>query len=326
MFLLDNGREGGLATGVGLTFLCKKCKDEFRPVVIVCISKGGNAMEWLERMNRAMDYIEAKLADEISLEELAKIACCSTYHFQRMFPFITGIPLSEYIRRRRLTMAAFELKTTGAKVIDVALKYGYRSPEAFARAFRQHHGVMPASARDPGVALKAWPRMTFQLSVKGDVEMNYLIEQRGPFELFGVWSEISLNLQEAFGQVARFRKQCDEDGSVDRINGLLGRFGNCALHAALFDHKGETCKYMIGYHLPKGLDVPDGMSRLSVPAQTWAVFPDPQCELPKLWQRIYTEWFPTSGYEQAEGPQFEMYYGMPGYTQGEIWIPVRKKA
>lgn len=170
-------------------------------------------MDWLERMNRAMDYIEAHLADDISYDDIARIACCSTYHFQRMFPFITGITLSEYIRRRRLTLAAFELQTTDAKVIDVALKYGYQSPEAFARAFKNLHGIMPISARDKGVSLKAYPRMSFHISIKGGIEMNYRIEQRGAFEMFGVYGLICQ--QTAFTDVPRFRKQCDEDGSVD---------------------------------------------------------------------------------------------------------------
>lgn len=111
-------------------------------------------MDWLERMNSAMDYIESNMTDHISIDDIAKIACCSTYHFQRMFPFITGISLSEYIRRRRLTLAAFELQTTAAKVIDISMKYGYQSPEAFARAFKNLHGIMPISARDKGVSLK----------------------------------------------------------------------------------------------------------------------------------------------------------------------------
>ncbi|KAA1188097.1 helix-turn-helix transcriptional regulator [Paenibacillus sp. B2(2019)] len=108
-------------------------------------------MDWLERMNSAMEYIETNLADKISYDDIAQIACCSGYHFQRMFPFITGITLSEYIRRRRLTLAAFELQTTKIKVIDVAMKYGYDSPEAFARAFKNLHGIVPISARDKGV-------------------------------------------------------------------------------------------------------------------------------------------------------------------------------
>ncbi|WP_413783342.1 GyrI-like domain-containing protein [Paenibacillus mucilaginosus] len=97
------------------------------------------------------------------------------------------------------------------------------------------------------------------------------------------------------------------------------------LHTALYDHTGESFKYMVCYHLPKGLEIPKRFTKLSVPALTWAIFLEPQCDLQKLWERVYTEWFPTSGYEQVEGPQFEMYYGMPGHTQGEIWIPVKKK-
>lgn len=163
-------------------------------------------MDWLSRMNNAMDYIESNLAYDISYDKIAQIACCSTYHFQRMFPFITGVSLSEYIRRRRLTLAAFELQTTDAKVIDVAMKYGYESPEAFARAFKNLHGIIPISARDTGVALKAYPRMSFHISIKGDVEMNYRIEQRGSFEMFGVYGLINSDQKTAFSEVPQFRK------------------------------------------------------------------------------------------------------------------------
>lgn len=239
-------------------------------------------MDWLERMNSAMEYIEINLADNISYEKIAQIACCSTYHFQRMFPFITGVTLSEYIRRRRLTLAAFELQTTNTKVIDVAMKYGYESPEAFARAFKNLHGIMPISARDKGTSLKAYPRMSFHISIKGDVEMNYRIEQKGSFEMFGVYCLISRDLQTAFIEVPQFRKQCDEDGSVDLMNELLGRSGDSLLHAALYAHKGESFKYMICYNLPKGFEIPERFTKLSVPTLTWAIFPDPQCDLQKL--------------------------------------------
>jgi len=282
-------------------------------------------MDWLDRMNSAMDYIETNLADNISYDQLAHIACCSTYHFQRMFPFITGVSLSEYIRRRRLTLAAFELQTTDVKVIDVALKYGYESPEAFARAFKNLHGIIPISARDKGVSLKAYPRISFHISIKGDVEMNYRIEQRGSFEMFGVYGLINRDTKTAFSEVPQFRKQCDNDGSVERMNELLGRFGDTLLHAALYDHSEESFKYLICYNLPKGLEIPERFTKLSVPALTWAIFPEPQCELQKLWERIYAEWFPTSEYEQVAAPSFEMYYGMAGRETGEIWIPVKKK-
>ena len=283
-------------------------------------------MDWLDRMNRAMDYMETHLADEISYEEIARKACCSSYHFQRMFPFITGVPLSEYIRRRRLTLAAFDLQTAGCKVIDVALKYGYESPESFTRAFKSLHGISPAAARRVGASLKAYPRMAFQLSIKGDIEMKYRIETREAFDVFGIYGEISTDRDKAFEEVPRFCRQCDADGSVDGMNAILGRFHDTSLHAALFDYTDTAFKYMICYNKPEGLDIPPKFTVLPVPASTWAVFPEPDSgKMQALWNRIWTEWFPTSEYEQAPGPQFEMDYGMAGHSMGEIWIPVGRR-
>ena len=147
-------------------------------------------MDWLDRMNNAMNYIETHLTEDISFDEIARIAFCSTYHFQRMFSFITDVPLSEYIRRRRLTLAAFELQTGNARVIDIALKYGYDSPKAFSRAFKNLHGILPTSARNDGVMLKAYPRMNFRITIKGETEMNYRIEKKEKFDIFGVTTEI----------------------------------------------------------------------------------------------------------------------------------------
>ncbi len=284
-------------------------------------------MDWLERMNKAMDYIEANLADDISYDKIAQLACCSKYHFQRMFPFITGVSLSEYIRRRRLTLAAFELQTTHTKVIDVAAKYGYESPEAFTRAFKELHGIAPNSARDIGVALKAYPRMTFQISIKGDTEMNYRIEQREAFEVFGVYTEISTNQRTAFKQVPEFFKKCDEEDVPDEINELLGRFHDNHTISALYDHTENSFKYMLCNFLPKDMEIPSKFTKLTVPAATWAVFDSPDCKLQDLWKRIGAEWFPTAEYEQIEGPQFEMYYGLARHKNvfGEIWIPVKQK-
>jgi len=284
-------------------------------------------MDWLEKMNNAMDYIEANLANEVSYDKTARIACCSTYHFQRMFAFITNVPLSEYIRRRRLTLAAFELQTSGIKVIDAAYKYGYESPEAFSRAFKNLHGVMPISARDKGTPLKAYPKMTFSISIKGDTEMNYRIEQREAFEVFGVSGVISPDMEQAFADVPQFCRKCDEDGTVKRMNELLGRFSDSYLNAALYDHNDSGFKYMICCYTPKAASIPKDFTRLNVPAQTWVVFSEPKGEMQNLWRRIYSEWFPTSEYEQAEGPAFEMYYGQASHQNGfgEIWIPVKKK-
>ena len=178
-------------------------------------------MDWLDHMNAAMDYIEAHLADEISYDQAARLACCSTYHFQRMFSYLTGVPLAEYIRRRRLTLAAFELRGGKCKVIDVALKYGYESPEAFSRAFKKLHGAMPLAAREAGVPLKAYPRMRFHITIQGDKEMNYRILQREAFRVFGLATTISANQEEAFVQVPEFFRRCDEERVPDAINALL---------------------------------------------------------------------------------------------------------
>lgn len=123
-------------------------------------------MDTLARLNEALGYIEDHLTGPVDYKEVAKIACCSEYHFTRMFSFLAGIPLSEYIRRRRLTLAALELNSSDHKVIDIALKYGYASPDSFARAFQSVHGINPSEARSHGQSLKAYPRMTFQLTIK----------------------------------------------------------------------------------------------------------------------------------------------------------------
>lgn len=289
--------------------------------------KGGISTDWLNQMNAAMDYIEAHLADEISYDRAAQIACCSVYHFQRMFSYITGVPLAEYIRRRRLTLAAFELQAGGVKVIDTAMKFGYESPEAFSRAFKKLHGVMPVSARDIGASLKVYPRITFSITIKGDVEMKYRIMQREAFRVFGVYTDVSTDQETASQQIPQFFKKCDENLVPDEINAILGRFHDNHTLSALYDYSETTFKYMLCQFLPKGLSVPDQFTVLDVPGAAWAVFDVPNCEMQAMWRRIWTEWFPASGYESAEGMQFEMYYGLASHenVMGEIWIPVRKK-
>ncbi|WP_042208837.1 AraC family transcriptional regulator [Paenibacillus durus] len=288
-------------------------------------------MDWLERMNNAMDFIEAHLLESIDYDQVATTACCSTYHFQRMFSFITDVPLSEYIRRRRLTLAAFELQNREVRVIDIALKYGYESPEAFSRAFKKMHGVMPVSARDKGVSLKAYPRMSFYFSIKGDTEINYRIEKKEAFTMFGVSKEISAAAEQAFVEIPEFWNSCIADGIIHRIRAIAGLSKEGQVHAVLYNHAGHVFSYMIGYHLPQtGLPVPDGFEQLLIPAQTYAIFstglyPDGQSRIHELWKRIWGEWIPTSDYECVNSPEFEMtYYRGNGMYEMEVWIPVEK--
>ncbi|WP_038025674.1 helix-turn-helix transcriptional regulator, partial [Tetragenococcus muriaticus] len=142
-------------------------------------------MDLLENMNAAIDYVENHLEEEIEYQEIAKIACFSEHHFKRMFSFIAGISLAEYIRRRRLTLAGFDLKETNMRVIDVAIKYGYHSPDSFSRAFQVLHEVTPSLAKNSNVSLKAFPRMSFQITIKGDVEMNYRFVENEAFTIVG---------------------------------------------------------------------------------------------------------------------------------------------
>ncbi len=168
-------------------------------------------MDSLKSMNRALTYIEENLTNDIDFKEAAKLAFCSEYHFKRMFSFLTGISLSEYIRRRRLTLAAFELKDRSAKVIDIAIKYGYHSPDSFARAFQHLHGIRPSEAKHNGHSLKAYPRMTFQLSIKGGNEMNYRIEEKEAFCIVGIKKRVPIIFKGVNPDIASMWESLDEE-------------------------------------------------------------------------------------------------------------------
>lgn len=159
-------------------------------------------MNLLEDMNAALFYIEEHLDDEIDIKVAAGFALCSEYHFTRMFSFLAGIPLSEYIRRRRLTLAAFKLQGSQHRIIDVALEYGYTSPDAFTKAFQQLHGVTPSEARTAGTPLKAFPRMTFQLTIRGGSEMNYRIEEKEAFRIVGLKKRVAIQFSGVNPEIA----------------------------------------------------------------------------------------------------------------------------
>ncbi|WP_379133765.1 effector binding domain-containing protein [Paenibacillus sp. sgz500958] len=289
-------------------------------------------MDWLDRMNSAIEYIETHLDQEVDFEQVAQKACCSVHHFQRMFSFITDVPLSEYIRRRRLTLAAFELQTRNARVIDVALKYGYESPEAFSRAFRNLHGIMPTSARNEGTSLKAYPRISFHISIKGDIEMNYRIVTKEAFEMAGISVEMSAVDNQQYTEIPRLWETYTTDGTIDRMRKDFEIPEEECVHAALYNFREGVFSYMIGALPPAGAVIEE-YTVLKVPALTWAIFPTGECTpedetaaIQDVWRRIFSEWFPTSGYEHADGPEFEMYYKLGnGLLNEEVWIPVVKK-
>ncbi|ASZ04369.1 AraC family transcriptional regulator [Bacillus amyloliquefaciens] len=290
-------------------------------------------MDSLKRMNSALTYIEENLTNAIDFKEAARLAFCSEYHFKRMFSFLTGISLSEYIRRRRLTLAAFELKDSRVKVIDLAIKYGYHSPDSFARAFQNLHGINPSEVKHNGHSLKAYPRMTFQLSIKGGNEMNYRIEEKEAFRIVGIKKRVPILFKGVNPDIASMWESLDE-AAIKQLKELSNTAPAGLISASTNFSEGRTeengeLDHYIGAATTK--HCPNHLSQLEVPASTWAVFeaagsfPD---ALQEVWGRIYSEWFPSSHYEQIEGPEIlwneHKDVTSPSF-KSEIWIPISKK-
>jgi AraC family transcriptional regulator len=297
-------------------------------------------MDWLKRMNRALDYVENNLLNEIDMNVVAQMACCSSYNFQKMFSFITGTSLVEYIRRRRLTLAAFEIQNSDVKIIDVALKYGYESPVSFTRAFQALHGIVPSLVRDGGVILKAYPRISFQISIKGESEMEYRIETKEAFDIFGIETIGSSIGDESYQSPAQLWQKCHREGLYEKLfkdSGDLPSFipkDLCKIHGAVNYRKAEknTFPYMLCCFVGNNSNT-DGYSIEHIPAQTYAIFPTKRFKwdedlgriLTTLQKRFYSEWLSTSNYEKTEGAEFEIYGGTKEYGYIEIWYPVVKK-
>jgi AraC family transcriptional regulator len=290
-------------------------------------------MDSLKKMNEALNYIEENLANDIEFSEVAKIALCSEYHFQRMFSFLAGATLSEYIRRRRLTLAALELINSSIRIIDIAVKYGYSSADSFTRAFQSLHGITPSEARNKGQSLKAYPRMTFQLTIKGGIEMNYRIEEKEAFSIVGIKKRVPIIFNGINPEITAMWKSLDNEAirklkelsNVEPL-GLLSASTNFS--DGRMEENGELDHY-IGVATTQ--ECPLDFAKLEVSHSTWAVFtavgPFPDT-LQDVWGRIYSEWFPSSTYELAEGPEIlwneSKDITSPNF-KSEIWVPVSKK-
>jgi AraC family transcriptional regulator len=285
-------------------------------------------MEWMRQLNRAIDYIENNLDGEISYEEAAKIACCSTFYFQRMFSYITGIPLSDYIRRRRMTKAAFELQGGKAKVMDIGLKYGYESPTSFHRAFHNVHGVSPTAARKKGTALNAYPRISFSIHVTGGDSMKYRIEAKDSIRIAGVKAPLQENVEQNFKTVPAFWQETLNSKAFPKICGLSNQQPKGILGVSVYENPNE-----IYYYISSATDqpFPEELEEYTIPAAVWVIF---ECQgnfkesIQSIYKRFFTEWLPFSGYEYAKLPDIEV-YPMSGQKQiggyCEIWLAITKR-
>jgi AraC family transcriptional regulator len=272
-------------------------------------------MNWYERMNMVIDYIESNLCGNIDFDRIAKIACQSAVNFQRTFSIVTDISVFEYIRRRKMTLAAFDLQNSNKKVIDIALQYGYESPEAFTRVFKDIHGVSPSNARKYGLPLKAFPRITFLLSVKGDIPMEYRIEKKEAFSVYGIegifTTDDDLNLKD----IPMFWWECRKDGRFYKLLESTNEGSLSRVHG-ICDYRetgGNTFPYMLFTHRNKNCNT-DGFTEVEVPAATWAIFKSEEHTVEKtssitqnLIKRVYTDWLPTAAYKKIDGYELELY-------------------
>ena len=288
-------------------------------------------MDWMTRMNEAVAYLEESLADEVDLGRVAKIANCSLYHFQRIFACMAGVTLAEYVRRRRLTLAGFDLQASDDKIIDIALKYGYDSPTAFSRAFAALHGKSPTEARKAGESLVAFPPISFQITVKGVAAMNYKIEEKEAFRIVGAKRSFKGEMGESMIAVPQFWMETAHAGSIPRMMALMDSEPFGVLGVSVGDWSaGAQSEFDYYIAVSSKQPLPDGMAEYQVPACTWAVFecvgPLPAA-LQALQQRIVTEWLPTSGYEYAAAPDIEL-YGDGDQQAADYkcwaWLPVQK--
>lgn len=286
-------------------------------------------MEWIDGLNKAIDYIEDNLDKELDPAVAARLAACSVFHFQRMFAYITGVTLSEYIRRRRMTKAAFELVNGNVKIVDLALKYGYDSPTAFNRAFQSVHGVSPSKAKSQGVSLTAFPRVTFTVSIKGEEAMNYKIIKKDSFRVVGYATKEPMTMEDCFEKVPLFWQRVTRQGGIAKLCELFDGHEPQGILGVSTCENGEFSGFYICVATEK--PVPEGMEEYIVPATTYGVF---ECvgALPDAMQnvqrRAVSEWLPTSGYEYAQAPDIEVYPEGDQQSDSyysETWLPIVKK-
>ncbi|MFC8725585.1 AraC family transcriptional regulator [Streptomyces bacillaris] len=290
----------------------------------------------LERLNEAMEYIESHLGERIEVADLARTATTSEYHFRRMFSALAGVPLAEYIRRRRMTVAGAEvLGHPDRTLLEVAVRYGYDTGEGFARAFRAVHGIGPGEARRTGAVLRSQQRLTFRLVVEGSSAMNYRLVEKGEFRVVGRRARVPLIHEGPNPAIAEFIRSIGGE-ELERIAALSDQepAGLVGVSDQLDPSRAEGTELDYYHGVVRGPEPTDegpeeGLDSLPVPAGTWAVFTNdgefPQA-LQYLWRDVFTQWFPSNPYASRPGPEI---LSVRLYEEGkraaaELWIPVER--
>lgn len=287
-------------------------------------------MSWIAGIQHAIDYIEENITQELDYGEIAKQAYSSSFHFQRVFGILCGYTLGEYIRARRLTLAAMELAASDIKVIEVALKYGYDSPESFGRAFAKFHGITPSQAKNAGANLKLFSKQSVKLVLEGGLVMDYRIEAKEAFMVIEKGKAFSTTNDSNLTEIPEFWAQSKADGTIGMLCGYCGgsEFDGQVLGICY----GNGCSANYLYSIASGYNgktpAPDGFRINTIPARTWAIF---KCKgampeaIQTLWRRIYTEFFPASDYAPINELDFEAYpdgdMSSPDY-ESEVWVAV----
>lgn len=274
-------------------------------------------MKWIDVLNQLIDYLEMHLDEEISPHEIELITGCPYSVFQRMFSYTSDISLHEYIRRRRLSEAAYELQSLQAKVIDVAMKYGYESSDAFCVAFKKQHGVTPAMAKRKNTSLNSYPRLQFRMNIIGGTAMKYRVVQKDSMNVIGVFGSVNDGIW----------PQVKSDGTLKELEAYGGDSVSLGLCFG-FDDDGKN-KYMVAVEDKGDNNLKDRYRSFAIPASSWLIFEAIGPLFPTLqntWKKIYGEFIPSNNYKQnPDLPTVEKYFSNETEAADyivEIWIPI----
>lgn len=286
-------------------------------------------MDCLQTIRSAIEYMEGHMLDNITYEDAAQHVHMSNYYFHRLFSMVVGITANEYIRNRKLSMAGQELIMSDKKIIDIALKYGYESPESFTKAFTRFHGVTPNIAKRSGAQLKSFNRLTIKIQFEGGTAMEYKIVERERFRLLAkveAFRNESIS-EEGNTEIPDFWNRCSQDGVFEVLKKHTKHhdiYGLCAPVSKESDY----FDYGIGM-IYDGGEIPEGFRIWEVAPTLWAVFKcmgtSSTC-IGEAWDRIYKEFLPGADYNMLDDTDFELY--SEKNEKGcfcEIWIPVERK-